>query len=273
MLRSGALCVLCETIDVKPQPEIRPFPGLNTMDQGSAEPTTQTPAMSLARLADQVSKANQHMMSLDSLGNIYWGLSHLLELGLAGDVVELGCHAGYTSIYLQTIIAHTDPDRRLHVYDSFEGLPKPGPRDGTYFSAGELRVGPQDLTATFDAWGLRHPVVHAGWFEDTLPAGLPDKIAFGLLDADFYESTLVGLRHVWPRVVPGGIVMIDDYCDPHENPWAWPEMPGVKAACDEFFANTRERLVTLVGCGSMACAYVRKNIGSNHAMILQTGGR
>lgn len=232
--------------------------GVSTMHQGNTEPATHTGAMSLARLADQVSKANQHMMSLDSLSNIYWGLSHLLELGLPGDVVELGCHAGNTSIYLQMIIDHTDPRRTLHVYDSFEGLPTPGPRDGAYFSAGELRVSQQDLAATFDAWGLRHPVIHAGWFGDTLPGGLPDKIAFGLLDADFYESTLVGLRHVWPRIIPGGIVMIDDYCDPRENPWAWPEMPGVKAACDEFFANTRERLVTLVGCGSMACAYVRK---------------
>jgi len=217
--------------------------------------------MSLPRLIHQVA-ANHRMMSLDSLSNIYWGLSHLLELGLPGDVVELGCHEGRTSVILQMIIDHLDPGRTLHVYDSFEGLPEPGPLDGPFFSAGNLMVSQRDLIATFDAWGLRHPVIHAGWFEDTLPAGLPDTIAFGLLDSDFYESVLVSLQHVWPRVVPGGIVVIDDYCDPDENPRAWPEMPGVKAACDVFFSSTSERPVSLVGCGGMALSYVRKSIGA-----------
>ncbi|MGH8895641.1 MAG: TylF/MycF/NovP-related O-methyltransferase [Egibacteraceae bacterium] len=207
---------------------------------------------------DELVANNPKMVSIDSLVNLYWALSHLLELGVPGDVVELGCHSGRTSVFLQMIIEHFDPRRTLHVYDSFEGLPAPSQRDGELFDAGDLRATADDLVATFGKWNLNEPVIHVGWFEDTLPDELPERIAFSFLDGDFHDSILTCLRHVWPRLSGDGVVMIDDYCDPAQNPRAWDKLPGVKAACDTFFADRPDRPIALVGCGDMSLAYVRK---------------
>src|SRR5690606_37626477 len=53
--------------------------------------------------------------------------------------------------------------------------------------------------------------IRKGWFSDTLPGIAPPPIAVLRLDVDFYSSTLECLEAFWPAVVPGGIVIIDDY--------------------------------------------------------------
>jgi O-methyltransferase len=207
---------------------------------------------------DGLASQNNKMMSVDALANIYWGLSHLLELGVPGDIVELGCHAGGTSVFLKLTIDHLDPQRTLHVYDSFEGLPPARGIDGEFFAEGDLRTSISSFLDTFSRLGIEPPVIHPGWFQKVLPSELPEVISFALLDGDFFESILVSLKHVWPRVAKGGIIMIDDYCDPAQNPRAWDKLPGVKAACDEFFADRADQPVALVASGDMALAYVRK---------------
>lgn len=76
-------------------------------------------------LADE----NANMTDVQRLTTIYWTLSQVLMFGVPGDVVELGCNAGLTSVYLQMLIDEFDPSRTLHVYDSFAGLPACGPED------------------------------------------------------------------------------------------------------------------------------------------------
>lgn len=89
------------------------------------------------------------------------------------------------------MIEQFDSQRSLHVYDSFEGLPPAGPRDaGTPFERGMLSASQDALLMNFKSFGLRPPVIHAGWFKDTLPSGLPNTISFAHLDGDFYDSIL-----------------------------------------------------------------------------------
>ncbi len=75
----------------------------------------------------EIAEKNAWMTDVDRLVNLYWALSQVLVFEVEGDIVELGCHAGGTSVFLQMIIDHFDPLRQLHVYDSFQGLPEPGP--------------------------------------------------------------------------------------------------------------------------------------------------
>jgi len=97
-----------------------------------------------------------------------------------------------------------------------------------------------------------------GWFEDTLASGLPERLAFAYLDSDFHHSILVSLQHVYPRLSLNAVVCIDDYCDLNRNKRAWPGLPGVRAAVDEFMRGVPEGLSVLVGTGSLSLAMFRK---------------
>jgi O-methyltransferase len=199
------------------------------------------------------------MTNVEQRMNLYHLASQVLAYGVPGDLVELGCNQGQSSALIQKIIDHYDPSRRLHVYDSFEGLPAPGARDGaTPFYRGQVRTTRQKLEENFQRYGLRAPEIHEGWFHDTLPTGLPDRISFAYLDGDFYESIKVSLEHVYPRLSPGAICLIDDYADPSIYPDAWNLLPGVKEACDEFFAGKPEK-VSFIYSWDMSHGYFRKS--------------
>jgi hypothetical protein len=129
--------------------------------------------------------------------------------------------------------------RRIHLFDSFEGLPQPSPRDGeavikAYKGDHTSRplddggvalapinacVAPLPLVQELFYSVLRVPedqvCVHKGWFQDTLPAAVSSgqvrEIAVLRLDGDWYESTHTCLVHLYPLVQAGGFVLFDDY--------------------------------------------------------------
>ncbi|WP_198036840.1 TylF/MycF/NovP-related O-methyltransferase [Nocardia sp. BMG51109] len=167
-------------------------------------------------------------------------LSAVLRAGVPGDIVELGCYLGGTTAWMRAIVDAHGQDRTIHTYDSFEGLPDAGPHDGTHLLAGQFKVSPDAVTALHERIGLTPPVVHVGWFDDTLPTRLPETIAFCYLDGDRYDSTLTGLRHVVPRLAPGGVLLLDDYADanaPGGTAVAQPRVPGVMRACQDYFGG------------------------------------
>jgi O-methyltransferase len=198
------------------------------------------------------------MGGVENLVNIYWGLSSVLAAGVPGDVAEVGCYQGRTSVLLQMIIDYYAPERELHVFDSFEGLPLPGLNDVGWAVQGMHQTNLGELSDTFARWQVKEPVVHAGWFDQTLPTGLPGRLCFAYLDGDLYDSVLTSLEHVYPRLSPGAIVIVDDYCDSEKNPRAFDGFPGPKKACDEFFAGKPEQVSVLVGPADMAAGYFRK---------------
>lgn len=208
----------------------------------------------------RLSKENMlrgHMTSVEQAINIYHLLYHCLIFGIEGDVVELGCHEGITSLLLRMTMNEASTDKTLYVYDSFEGLPQPNAQDGKRFKKGQLASSQEALEANFRRLKLAPPVICKGWFAETLPTQLPNKICFAHLDGDLYESILDSLKHVYPKMAPGGVILIDDYFDPkilNVNPI----LPGVKKACDEFFADKPEKIQVLLA-GYECHGYVRKN--------------
>ncbi len=205
----------------------------------------------------ELASLNPQMTDVDRLVNLYWALSSVLVAEVPGAVVELGCNAGKTSTLLQMVIDEFDPTRELHVYDSFQGLPKPSHRDA-YLAQGDCRASVDEVLSEFRARGLRPPRIHAGWFDESLPRSCPDRIAFAYCDSDFYTSISTSLQYVYPRLAKNAIVIVDDYCDITRSPRAWPGLPGVKQACDEFIAGKRERFCVLVGTGDLAFGMLRK---------------
>lgn len=200
---------------------------------------------------------NTNMSDLDRLVNLYWCLLSVLRAGVPGDVVELGCNAGRTAVFFGMLLESERSTKELHLYDSFVGLPEPSSFDA-HLKEGECAATVEEVRQAFDEWGVPVPALHAGWFSETLPHELPDQIAFAYLDGDFYESILTSLDAVWPRLAPGGSVVIDDYADVDLNPRAWGGLPGVKRACDEFFEGRPHEARVLVGSGDLAFVELRK---------------
>lgn len=113
----------------------------------------------------------------------------------------------------------------VHFFDSFEGLPQAGPLDGqkALHDQAEGKLWHNNNTASIDDFmtGLapledsgRRIEAHKGWFADTLPGFAPDKpISVLRLDGDWYESTMCVLDNLFDKVMPGGVILIDDYYD------------------------------------------------------------
>ncbi len=187
-------------------------------------------------------------------------LIHTLEKGVPGDVVELGCNKGLTSVALQKIMALLSPNKQLHVYDSFQGMPEWTEEDkGTKagIERGKLRVGPQDVRNNFLKAELSMPVIHEGWVKDVLPHELPEQIVFALIDVDLYEPTLACLCAVYDRLAPDAICIIHDY----ENT----NITGAKKAVDEFFKERYGVAVRNSGCTSVYFKKPLKAIQDNES--------
>ena len=151
-------------------------------------------------------------------------------LEIEGDFVEMGCYEGDTSIKLAEILQYTN--KRLWLYDSFEGLPKKSVEDesaiGTMFNEGVLAVSKREVKLRFLRAGLPVPIIKKAWFSDLVNDDLPERIAFAFLDGDLYESIKDSLKLVTDKMVSGGVVIVHDYNNP--------ELPGVSKAVDEWIS-------------------------------------
>ena len=143
---------------------------------------------------------------------------------LPGEAAELGVYKGGSA----KIIAMGLPDKAIHLFEVFTGLPAEMGTDADIHSMGDFATDEQIVRAALA--DCPNVEFHVGLFPGTTD-GLEDK-QFSLvhLDADLYRSTQEGLSWFWPRLVPGGIVVLDDY--------ERPSCPGCTAAIDEFVAES-----------------------------------
>lgn len=151
----------------------------------------------------------------------------LYDKKLEGDIVEFGCFVGESAKIIQKAIDLCGVDKKLYVYDSFQGLPKPDIEKGDGFDEGTLTVEKEVLIANFERNELRVPIIYEGWFNEVPSSAVPDKICFAFLDGDFYDSIMSSLKLVFEKVVPGGIIALHDYNSPG--------LGGVKLAVSHFF--------------------------------------
>lgn len=141
-----------------------------------------------------------------------------------GAMVEFGCNKGLTAAFLSSLA----PGRALWVYDSFQGFPENS--DG--HRTGDLACTEEEVRKTFTDAGVPIPDIVPGFFSKiNPPLDLPYRIAFAHIDCDLFSSTFNALHHVWPRMSPGGVIVVDDYGDTR--------FPGVRRAVDTFKADLR----------------------------------
>lgn len=172
-------------------------------------------------------------------------------LGQPGAFVECGVAYGGSAVMLQAVLDAKE-QREFHLFDSYEGIPLAGPNDSSQPGMSKLmasrdlpieqRLKSSGISCSsvdqvkghFAEWHLPidHVHFHKGWFQHTLPKNDLGPIALLHLDGDLYESTLCCLEWLYRKVVPGGIVLVDD--------WA---LSGSRRAVMDFFDKNKADIV------------------------------
>jgi O-methyltransferase len=147
--------------------------------------------------------------------------------GVPGALVDCGTFNGGSAVMMSA----GAPSREVFAFDSFEGLPDATERDPERARewTGELKASEEKVREGFERFA--HPErlnVVKGWFQDSFPVTAPkiDAVAVLHADGDWYDSVRLALETFYPKVSPGGFVVIDDY-----NDWE-----GAKSATDEYRA-------------------------------------
>jgi len=186
------------------------------------------------------------MTSNSRLYALVQAASYIVQGGIPGDIVECGVWKGGSMMAMALALAKaSSTDRKLWLFDTFEGMPEPVGADITRMGqvASDLFQAKRDKQGACSDW-CRSPLDEVrrnvestaypkerlrfvkGKVEDTIPGEIPEQISLLRLDTDFYESTKHELIHLFPRLSRGGVLIIDDY-----GYWQ-----GCRKAVDEYFS-------------------------------------
>jgi O-methyltransferase len=195
---------------------------------------------------DTYHRVKQYTMTTpERIASLCNAVNYLVKNNIEGDFVECGVwRGGSTMAAIDTLIKAGDKSREIYLYDTFEGMSEPTEIDKVFTGTGaDELMNITDRNDPTSVWcysaleevqqnvgTLKYPVskVHyvKGKVEDTIPQTIPGKIALLRLDTDWYESTAHELKHLYPLLVPGGVIIIDDY-----GHWE-----GARLAVDEYIA-------------------------------------
>jgi hypothetical protein len=182
------------------------------------------------------------MTSVERMFALYKAVEYVCRQSVPGSFVECGVWRGGSSMLAAlSFLRHADL-RKLYLYDTYAGMSEPaaidvssrGPASDRWIQAqnndhnewcySSLEEVKRNLAATnYQPSRIRFV---EGKVEETIPATIPEQISILRLDTDFYESTLHELRHLYPLLVRGGVLILDDY-----GHWE-----GARKAVDEYFS-------------------------------------
>lgn len=139
-----------------------------------------------------------------------------------GCLAEVGVYKGGSL----KLLAMSFPDRRTFGFDSFEGLPAAHWTDTEVHRPGEFGDTSQEAVSEFLGEYKNNVQLVKGIFPASASLLEQETFAFVHIDTDFYLSVKACLEWFWPRLLSGGIIVLDDYL--------WPACPGVEQALIEF---------------------------------------
>jgi O-methyltransferase len=150
---------------------------------------------------------------------------------IPGAIAEVGVWRGDTSVFLHGLA----PERKFFLFDTFEGFPQ----QDVAGEAEDERFRDTSLEAVRERLGPSpNVIITPGYVPETLEVAAEEKFAFVLLDLDLYAPTVGGLEFFYPRLSPGGYLILHDYNSP-ESEWA------NMRAFNEFLADKPEQVIEL----------------------------
>ena len=160
------------------------------------------------------------MIGAKRLGNLRTLCERAFTEGVPGDFIETGVWRGGACILMRAVIAaYGDAARKVICADSFAGLPPPSPDaypadlNDRHHEFDQLAIPLEQVQDNFRRYELldEQVVFLKGLFKDTLPGLSAERFAVIRCDGDMYESTIQALEALYPRLSPGGFLIIDDY--------------------------------------------------------------
>jgi len=151
---------------------------------------------------------------------------------IPGAAAELGVYRGFFARCINQLL----PERKLYLFDSFEGFAEDACAADAFQAAHRNTAVDQVLSI------MPHPesiIVKPGFFPESL-GGLEKQFCLVSLDVDFYQTTLDGLRYFWPRLEQGGYLLLHD--------WGNPKLPGVAKALADYETELGFRILAVPLC-------------------------
>lgn len=178
------------------------------------------PAEQLTDGVGTYSDGSYTLVGLKRLDNVEQCVRAVIRDGVPGDLLEAGVWQGGTCIFMRGLLkVLADTTRTVWVADSFAGIPAPDlsayPQDADEYlhTVDELAVSLETVRGNFARFELLDDQVRflKGYFKDTLYTAPIDQLAVLRMDGDMYQSTWETLDALYPKLSPGGFLIIDDY--------------------------------------------------------------
>ncbi|WP_200874854.1 TylF/MycF/NovP-related O-methyltransferase [Desulfonatronum thiodismutans] len=187
------------------------------------------------------------LTSHERLYSLIESVKYILNNNINGAFLECGVYKGGSMMAVAlTLMAEGRADRDLYLYDTYEGMPAPDERDVDVWGKSVMEdFSKKKISDTSSTWtnaslqDVKKAMALTGYpmdkvffvkglVEDTLPGNAPESVALLRLDTDWYKSTKHELEHLYPRLSPRGVMILDDYG----------HFKGAKQAVDEYFYNS-----------------------------------
>jgi hypothetical protein len=182
------------------------------------------------------------MTSKERVASLCSSVEYIVRCDIPGAFVECGVWRGGSMMAVALALRHLGiTDRDLYLFDTFTGMTPPSEIDrhavtgasaqqvleASAWSPAPIEEVRRNLDSTL--YPSNRFTLIKGRVEDTVPARAPEQIALLRLDTDWYDSTLHELIHLYPRLSPRGVLIIDDYgC-----------FDGSKLATDQYISENR----------------------------------
>lgn len=223
-------------------------------------------------MIDKLEQMSQVAYSFkETIYHSYQSAISICENNVDGDLIECGVAMGSQIGAFQLALQEKGQieKRKIWAFDSFQGIPMAGEFDTEQAGIGEIthdKFAPieerlvssgvtshslQSVKNNFAQWGLTTSNVEfiEGWFQHTIEETSKkiESVSILRLDGDLYESTLICLEHLYPKVVKGGIVIIDDYA-----------LTGCKIAVEHYFKKLKKALPKMNSVDNHGVVYFEK---------------
>lgn len=205
----------------------------------SYQPLSWKAELKRGSITKELRNAESKYKDKDRFFNFWFQISRLKKEKVSGSFAELGVYKGDSA----HAIHHMDPSRKFHLFDTFEGFQQKDldietGKAATYtthnFADTSIERVKQKLIS--DKF-----IFHKGYFPDTTQDINDEKFALVNMDVDLYNPTKAGLEFFYPRLSPGGVIIVHDY----NSDW-----PGIMKVVDDFSKTIPVPLIPLTDTDS-----------------------